>query len=165
MKKIIATLTLFLTACSGYAPLYENAGETIDQVVVNDVSMREIERNVGQRRVAQLVQQKLGSIFLSEEGEYNLNVVIEEDIDSLAVQRDATDLRLSLRLSAEVQLFDKDNKEIFKKFITSAAAYNVEDSPFGTDAGRDFARSSAAQKLGDEITYYVTAFMRQNLEK
>lgn len=165
MKKLITSLAILLTGCSGYTALYQDAGETIDQVVVGQVSMREIERNVGQRRVAQLVSQNLRKMFMASDGKYDLKIIIEESTSSLAVQRDATDLRLQLSLQAETFLVDQNGKEIYKDFISSSASYNVEDSPFGTDAGRDFARSAAAQKLSDEITYKIAIFLRQHAEE
>jgi len=148
-----------LTGC-GYSPLYKKTAEEIGHVYVGDVSMVSLGVHAGERRVAQLVHKQLRQSFhSSDQNHYVLSANIREDNVTLAVRRDATDQRLQLNLTADVLLRDSEGKEAFKTTLAASAPYNVEDSPFGTDAGREQARTSAARTLGDEVTYRVIRFL------
>jgi hypothetical protein len=46
--------------------------------------------------------------------------------------------------------------------MTSSVAYNVEDTPFATDAGKERAKTAAAIALSGEIIRTVTLYFRQN---
>jgi len=163
LSTILLAATVSLTGCMGYSSLYKQTSEDIGNVYVGNVSVVSLGIKAGERRVAQLVHQRLRySFHAAEESQYVLSAKIREDNVTLAVRRDATDQRLQLNLSAEVMLHDAEGKEVFKTTIGASAPYNVEDSPFGTDAGREQARTSAARTLGDEVTYRVIRFLHSS---
>lgn len=156
---LLGVIAVVMTGCFGYAPLYSLQGEQLNQVQVGEVTMREITRNVGSRRVAQLVAQQLEQTF-SGAGDYVLTVSIEETTRALAVRRDAVEQRLELNLSSVITL-EKEGNSVLRTSAGAASSYNVEDSPFGTDAGRDRARQAAAERLSEEIVEKITVFLHQ----
>lgn len=167
MKRTLSLfgVILLLSACSGYTPLYQITQNATQSVSVGPIKMRDIEINVGQRRVAQIVRQKLLQSFPHSDGEYSIHLTVEEETSSLAVRRDATESRLRLSLAAFLTLQNTKGDVVFKRDFTVSSAYNVEDSPFGTDAGRDHARLSASAMLVDEVIDIVNLYLHQNMPK
>lgn len=153
-----------LGGCFGYTPLYAPVRHDIASVQVAKVTMVESGRNMGERRVAQLVRNHLLQVFYGEEATYKLSVAITESQNTLAVRRDASDLRREVELSAKVVL-SEGTEDIFKVTLTSNVAYNVENSPFGTDSGREQAREAASQELSNSITRRVSMFLRNHTQQ
>lgn len=163
MKKTVFALVAAstLTACMGYTPLYAPIKGEVSSVYVDEVRMTEVEHNVGERRVAQIVANQLRQMFHGESSsDYAVDVSIKETKSTLAVRRDATDQRLQIDLRATVKL-SKDGDQVFETILNSDAAYNVEDSPFGTDQGREQARESAARELSDSIIRRIALFLSE----
>lgn len=161
MKKTILSLvtTVALTGCLGYEPLYKETSETLSQVTVGDIRMKEIEVDDGERRSAQLVAQRLRRTFHSESLENHiLDVEISEDKTTLAVERDATETRLELNLTAYVVLKDAKGQTVFQTSVMKSAPFNVEDTPFSTDSGKERARSSVVQVIADEIVHRISFY-------
>lgn len=159
-KKIILFLCLFLTAC-GYQPLYTLIDEDISKISVGKVKMRKVVHKVGERRAAQTVYKKLSQAF-NGDGKYKVNVDMLETVSTLAIRRDATDQRSALNLNAYLDIIDTTSgNTIFETTLTSSVAYNVEDTPFATDAGKERAKTSAAIALSDEIIRTVSLYFRQ----
>lgn len=151
MKKTLLLSTVALLVACGYKPLYQAGDDNMRSVVVEDVRMLDPDYAAGERRVAQIVWQQLKQSFPAKQGKHYLEVAIEEEEISLAVRRDATDLRRELQLRARIWLRDADGKEVLYVGEITKVPYNVEDSPFGTDAGRDYARQAGATELAREI--------------
>lgn len=157
---IIGVLGLVLAACSGYSPLYKSLeGQGLADVHVRNIAMQEVKRAAGERRVAQLVTQKLMRRFSgAEHAPYVLDMAIEEVLSTIAVRRDATDQRFSLQLNGRIYLYRGEEK-VMDVILSTSAAYNVEDSPYGTEAGRERARQSAASTLSDEVLLQVARYL------
>lgn len=150
MKYLIPLLAVALSACAGYAPLYGEKGEVLKHVQVADVRVENPDRLPGERRIAQLVRTRLNQAFTGKNAD-KLTVVLDEDSTALAINRDATEERLQLTLQAEIMLESSTGDLIYRGDLATTAPYNVEASPFGTDAGRTQARESAARALAEEI--------------
>ena len=163
MRNLALIGTLFVSACAGYTALYDMPAES---VVVAKVAMEKVEKNVGERRVAQRVSQRLRRAFPDEVAAYRLETYIEETQSTLAVRRNATVERSQVNLAADVLLFKEDGstQPIFQATLSAASAYNVESSPYSTEAGRVFARQAAADTLGDEIVRMVKRVLVQQGE-
>jgi hypothetical protein len=164
MKNLGLFLVLALAACSGYSPLYDvPAGGDIG-AVVGQVEMQSAERNVGERRAAQWVAQRLRRSFPQQQGQYRIDVMLKEKIVTLAVRRDATVERFRLDLTAYLRIYDQQNgdQEILYTTLSSSSAYNVESTPYSTDVGQVFARQSSAKSLADEITHQVWLVLREH---
>lgn len=159
-KKFVVALSLFTVSC-GYSPLYPSIQKDMEKVTVGEVRMKTVAHKVGERRVAQVVNRKLAQ-SLDGNGEYVVNVAIEESVATLAVRRDATDQRLELNLLGDINIIEASSgKTIFEHSLTTSVAYNVEDAPFATDAGKERARTSAAIALSNEIMRSISLYFRQ----
>lgn len=159
--KLCLPLCLALSACAGYKPLYNQIDQT--HVAPGQIEMQITERNIGERRVAQQVYQQLLRVFSRPDGAtYRIDAVIEEKESTLSVQRDATIQRASLNLDAQVQLIHQEtNKPAHTFNVDATSAYNTEDTPFGTESGRMFAREAAAKTLAEDITSIVQLWLRE----
>lgn len=166
MKKtiLLALSAALLSACAGYTPLYTpiNGENLAQKVQVGDVFMTRLaEKNVGERRVAQVVGQHLRQDF----GEAGANmdtlaVGIREDASALALRRTALVEREQLTLTGEMVLTNPQGEKIFRTEVTTSTAYNVETTPYGTESGKTYARLTAARNLAEEITRRVALFYR-----
>lgn len=159
MNKWILSAVLVLSAC-GYSPVYEKTAKTFTQVSVGSVQVAQDQKLPGERRVAQLVERRLTQIFTaSEASAYTLNVFLDEDRRTLAVLRDATEDRFEVTLRARIHLQNNAGEKVFVKDIVSSAPYNVESSPYGTEAGKDRARQSAAESISAEVIKNVNFYL------
>jgi hypothetical protein len=152
---------LVITAC-GYKPLYQQQASALRDVSIGEIRLNDIELNVGERRMAQLLRQELALVLPRTGGTYQLNVVVDEKSSSLAQRRDATDVRRKLALKGVVSLQNAAGDEVWGKTLSANAAYNVEDSPFGTDAGRDYARTTVAHNMAQEIIHELARAFKTN---
>ena len=152
MKKttyIIMAIPFILTGCLGYQAVYKQP-EVYREVAVGTVQMTDAQRLAGERRVAQQVRWRLEEFYQGHinEAEYTFDVFIKEETTTLAVRRDASDQRLQLTLQAEVKIRGADAKEQTFSVVTSSAAYNVEDTPYGTESGRERAQLRSTGAVG-----------------
>ena len=151
-----------LAGCAGYTPLYEKADSDAG-IRVGDVRMLKVDINVGERRVAQLVTQQLNRAYPNGAADdLTLDVLIEETTSTLAVRRDATVERSQINLTAQVSLAKEDGEKSFETTLSSAAAYNVEDTPYSTESGKVFARESAARTLAEEVIRRIAHWQKYN---
>jgi LPS-assembly lipoprotein len=159
LAALLLAVGLGLAAC-GYKPIYRALdGQGLADVSIRQVAMTTGQRAAGERRVAQLVNQRLMRRFSGgENARYKMDVSIEEVLSTIAVRRDATDQRYALLLNGRVFLYRGDEL-VMDVILTTNAPYNVEDSPYGTESGRDRARQSAANTLADEILLRVTRYL------
>jgi hypothetical protein len=168
MKKMFvlgaALLPLALSAC-GYTPLYAPVGAgnaaqaAASAVSVGTVRMANPDINVGQRRVAGLVAQRL-RLDLPGSGPDVLDVEIFEATETLAVQRSATVARAQIALIGNLRLTGPDGAVKLATTLTTKASYNVENSPFSTESGKTFAQRTAADNLAQEISRRVVLFYK-----
>lgn len=162
MRANILVLTaIFLGGCFGYTPLYQQLDDAGMEVALGEIRMDRVERNVGERRAAQLLRRKLSQTYPADSVPYTMNILLKENEASLAVQRDATDVRLELILDAELRLNNEAGDQVLRADIQTAAAYNVEDSPYGTQAGRDRALEAAVAAMAGEIRHRLSLFRHQ----
>ncbi|MFZ2587304.1 MAG: LPS assembly lipoprotein LptE [Alphaproteobacteria bacterium] len=156
-------LALFLSSC-GYTPLYQPInGQTLaSHIQVATVEMERFEeQNVGERRTAQLMSQRLRQDLPTQAATLDtLTVAIREDASALALRRTALVEREQLTLTARVNLQSPEGKPLFKTEVASTTAYNVETTPYATESGKVFARQTAARNLAEEILRRLNLFYR-----
>jgi hypothetical protein len=149
----------------GYAPLYApGAGATnaASKVEIGEVTVQQNTKNVGQRRAAQTVAQDLKLSFPNSGTEMDtVSVYIEETTSTLAVERTAAIQRAQIDLTAVVTLTNANGEKLLVTSLATNAPYNVEDTPYSTESGKTYARTTAARNLASEITrrlylYYST---------
>lgn len=162
-RAVFLTLPLLFSAC-GYTPLYapgEGAATASARAQIGDVSMAHVEYNVGERRVAQTVSQRLQLAFPNQGADMDtVTVRITEETSTLAVEQTATIQRAQINLKGEAEIHSAEGKTLLKATVNTSAAYNVESTPYGTEAGKTSARLTAARNLADEITRRLALFYR-----
>lgn len=159
MKKLLLVSALVLSAC-GYTAVYEKTASHMQQVYIGNVQVAMNERLPGERRVAQLVNRRLSQVFTGVEGDaYTLNLHMEETRRTLAVLRDATEDRFEVILTGRIELLNAEGQVIFSKDLVASAPYNVESSPYSTEAGKDRARQSAAESLSRDAIQSISFFL------
>lgn len=153
-----------LASC-GYAPLYapgEGAATAPSKVQIGEVEVQQNTKNVGQRRAAQTVAQELKLSFPNSGTEMDtVTIYIEEQTSTLAVQRTAAIQRAQINLIGAVTLTNPSGDRLLVTKLDSSAPYNVENTPYSTESGKTYARTTAAKNLASEITrrlylYYST---------
>lgn len=167
MKHLPLLPLLVLSACAGYTPLYAPAsgsGNLAAQIEVGPVQMEYIaEENVGERRVAQTVSQRLRQDFPSAGADMDvLKVSIREETSALALRRTKLVEREQVSLIGRITLTSPDGKQLFTTDVASSTAYNVETTPFSTESGKSFARLTAADNLAEEVVRRLALYYRQN---
>ena len=158
MRLPILFCAITLTGCFGYSTMY-----TVDRVDFSGISVEEVrvvteEKRAGSRRVAQHVSQKLRDMFTGG-GRYTLNVFIKEEESAVAVRRDAIESRLQLVLTAQMYLVDDAGETVLHTEVSSQSPYNVEETPYATDAGRLRARFAAADMMAEDVIHRISMFL------
>ena len=163
MRILPAFLALLLTAC-GYTPLYAPSYGTataVQHAQIGEVTMAKTAKNVGERRVAQLVSQRLQLAFPYQSAQADtISVEILEDTSTLALSTTAATRRAQINLEGTVTITNPAGKQILNTKLTTAAPYNVENTPYATESGKTYARLNAARTLADEITRRLALFYR-----
>ena len=160
----LLALTATVLGSCGYTPLYAptaGAGQLAARAQLGNISMDQVEKNVGQRRVAQTVYQQLAQTFPQQlpQGD-TIDVTIHEGTSTLAVQATAAIQRAQIDLTGTLTLTNANGQQVFNTNVTASAAYNVERTPFSTESGKTFARLTAAKNLADEITRRLALYYR-----
>lgn len=157
-------LATSLTAACGYSPMYapgQGAAMAAGRVQVGTVEISDPGINVGERRVASKVSQRLRLDFPNTRPQSDvLNVTIVEDTNALAVQRNSAIARAQITLTAHIRLISAEGNELLKTSLSTNTTYNVEDSPFSTESGKSFAQVVAAGNLAEEISRRVVLYYR-----
>lgn len=158
---LLAVVLLVLTAC-GYQPLYPNARQNVSNVHVASVTMRQVENAPGSRRAAQLLAQNLKRHFYGDSyAPYQLTIRLDERTSELSVSRAATTTRSSVSISGDM-VITKNGEEIYRSGLSVYVPYNVEDSPFGTEAGREQARESAVREIETTVLNRIGIMLHKN---
>lgn len=162
---LLLPLAALLASC-GYSPLYAPVdGTTIaSRVQVGTIEMGNLpERNVGQRRTAQVLDQRLRQSFPNTAMEMDtVNIVIREESSALALKRTSIVEREQLDVVATVTLENPSGDKLFKTDVVTTTAYNVETTPYATESGKTYARLTAARNLAEEIARRLNLFYRSN---
>jgi hypothetical protein len=157
-------LATFLLAGCGYTPLYTpNPGDSpaAARLQVGMVEMSAPAHNVGERRVAQAVSQRLQLDYPARNSSFDtLTVTIEEDTSALATQRTAALQRGQINLTGHMQITAPDGTTLMRTALATYSAYNVEDSPYSTESGKSYARLTAARNLAEDISTRIALFYK-----
>lgn len=156
-------LISFLSGC-GYTPLYTpNTGDSpaAAHLRVGEISMVKAAHNVGERRVAQTVAQRLQLDYPAAGLDKDvLTVAIEENTSTLATQRTAALQRAQINLTGHMEIINPKGQTIMRTSLSTYSAYNVENSPYSTESGKSYARLTAARNLADDISTRVALFYK-----
>lgn len=158
---VLTAVLVVLSAC-GYKPLYPSAKQNVSNVHVASVTMREVELKPGSRRAAQLLAQSLKRHYYGDSyAPYQLSIRLTERTSELSVSRAATTTRSSVSMSGDM-VITRDGEEVHRSGLSVFVPYNVEDSPFGTEAGREQARESAVREIETTIVNRIGIILHKN---
>lgn len=162
MKKLYILIALMLSACAGYQPLYGELGTEMNKISLHSVQMNVVEKNIGSRRLAQLLDQKLSRIFTNNvNNQYDLYVVLDPTEYAIATRSDDTDKRKSISIKATIKLIDVNTKkQVFKTSISRSSSYTTQDDPFSTESARTKALESITSTLSNEIIQITALWFR-----
>lgn len=174
MRTSLSTLLapLFLLAACGYAPLYapvEGDVAAASHVQIGEVTMdsitgvsgQPVTKNVGQRRVAQTVSQRLQLDYPQHAATLDVATIsINETTGTLAMQTTSALQRAQINLNGTLTIISPEGKTLVRTTLTTTSAYNVEDSPYSTESGKAYARLTAAHTLADELSRRIALYYR-----
>lgn len=161
MKNVWTIALAFAVTACGYQAVYKESAETFKEVYIANVSMEGAKALPGERRVAQLVNHRLEEVLTGDAASmYKLDLEIEESSATLAVLEDATEDRFNLSLTGKLTVKKHTGEMVFDAVELSVSApYNVEDSPYSTEAGKTSAREDAAKALAEEVIQYLNFYL------
>lgn len=154
MKKVyLSLLSVLLVSCAGYQPLYGELGQQMDEIGLADVKMEKVRKDVGERRLAQQLSQKLGRIFTNTvDNDYDLYVTLSIEEEAISTRFDDTDQRKSVSIIAFMQLKEKSTDKVkFSTYLTRYSSYTTQEEPFATQAARTKALESVVSALSGDI--------------
>jgi hypothetical protein len=161
-KLYLAALLLALTACSGYQPLYGELGNEMNEIGLKNVKMKHVEKNIGSRRLAQILNEKLSRIFTNTtDNDYDLVIELKPSESAIATRSDDTDKRKGTSVTANMKLFDtKTGKMVFETSISRSSTYTTQAEPFATEAARTKALESIVSALSNDIIQRAALWFR-----
>lgn len=163
MKKLSLLLSvLFLAGCAGYTPLYGELGEKVDEIGLKEVKVESAGGSYGQRRIAQLLDQKLSRVFSNNyDNNYELYIVLTPAEESIAKRSDDTDQRKSVNITANVTLKEiATGQDVFNVVLGRSSSYTVQEQPFATEAAKTKALESIISTLSGDIIQRTALWFR-----
>ncbi len=113
----------------------------------------------GERRPAQRIAQKLRLDFPDQAATLDLlDVNIQEQTATLAVEKTATTSRAEIILQANLTLTSPEGKVLLRTDVSASSAYNVEESPYSTETSKNFSRLIAADNIATEISRRIALY-------
>lgn len=161
-KLFLLLSTITLAACSGYTPLYGELGTEMDEIGIKSVKMKDLEKNVGERRYAQNLFHKLNRVFRDDaDNKYDLYVILDKNEEAIATRSDDTDKRKSVTVIANMELRDiVTGQVVYGTSISRSSSYTTQQEPFATDAARTKAIESIISTLYSEIIQRAALWFR-----
>ncbi|HAG52926.1 MAG TPA: hypothetical protein DCL21_03975, partial [Alphaproteobacteria bacterium] len=143
-------------------PLYGELGEQMSEIGLKEVKMKAVEKNIGERRLAQIMHQKLARVFTNNvNNDYDLYIELKPTESAIATRSDDTDQRKSISVSGNIILKDKiTGEKVFDRSISRSSTYTVQDEPFATEAARTKALESIISALSGEIIQRAALWFR-----
>ena len=151
----IAKVLMFVSAAAmlascGFKPIYatpENRNAALNQ----QIALRNIQ---APEAIKDMVTDELGGRLILKDGQrprYDLDVLVRERAERLAVQIDATVTRYNYRLQAEYFLIDTNSGKRLNGRVEAVTSYNIVTSIYSTLFAERAAQEKAASLLAEEI--------------
>ncbi len=164
---ILLLPAVLLAGCAGYRSVNQTTGDVdISMLRVDKVEVVNVQRQAGERRVAQNMQQELSRRFT---GGINapLGVVVHltEYERAISARRDATIRRFMLTLDANVDVSDVNGNVLAVINTRTESTYDVEDSPFASTANKKQAERTASEVMIRDIHRQLNLFLHDYMKK
>ena len=163
LKAILSVFGLvFLAGCAGYQPINKNFDEyTTKEFYVDSVEVVSPERRIGSRLNAQYLKQLLTRRFTGgQNASFNLNMQVNETQRNISYRIDATAERALVTLDSTAIVRDQAGKILATIETRTDAAYEIQTSPFATQANYDQARRSAIEDLQRDLQRQLNLFLK-----
>ncbi|MEQ9557564.1 MAG: LPS assembly lipoprotein LptE [Rhodospirillales bacterium] len=158
----------------GFRPLYGRSGGADLSDILSQVEIGPVRNYTTNSNDIARVGQQLHNALLeglsprgpSGEQIYRLDVILNESISSLAVQKSADATRADLSLSSSFILQDlRTGARLYSGNSQAVSSFNILNSEFATLMAEKGARDRAVQQLGDDIRLKVAIYLKSNPDK
>lgn len=168
---VLSIAVLGLSACAGYSPINKNFDDaTTSEIHVENVEVVNAPRKVGARQNAQYLKQILTRRFTGgANAPLRLNMNLTQSERNISFRLDATAERALLTIDSTAFVRDELNKVLATIETRTDAAYEIQTSPFATQANREQASRSALENLARDLQRQLNLFLsdynKQNAAK
>jgi hypothetical protein len=148
--------------CAGYQPINQNFDEyTTKEIYISSVEVVSPEREVGTRLNAQYLKQLLTRRFIGDENDsFHLDMDVNETSRNISFRIDATAERALVTLDSTAIIRDKEGQVLAVIETRTDAAYEIQVSPFATQANYTQARESAIRDLQRDLQRQLNLFLK-----
>lgn len=164
---VAAAVLLALSAC-GFKPLYaEDPGNSnwASTDYLAQVRILPLEDRTGQI-MHNLLRDRLNPKGQPGDPGYYLLVFIQERTEDVAIQRDETASRASLRVTSEFRLLNQDRTQVlFESQAVSYNSYNILDAQLATDTAEQAALEDSLREVADSIKVQLAAFFSRATQR
>jgi LPS-assembly lipoprotein len=156
MKKLAVLAACLLLGACGFHPMYGNAlAPQLSSIYVEPIPERD-----GYELRNTLID-LLQSDGVPAGKTYRLKIILNESIQGIALQNDATITRYNNTLDARYTLSDTHGNVLTSGSQTKLSAYNVVQSPYATLVAEQDASKRAAQDMAERIRLDLGVWFRQ----
>ncbi len=154
---LLAGLTTAPLGACGFSPVY-GAHSSVGKSL-NDVAITSMEGRVGQAVRNTLIEELTPNGSPSAPN-YFLDLKVNEDLNPLAIKRDASVTRFDYKLDASFSLRDSKTSEVLFSDTTQiiTSANRLDQSEFASVIGVDDAKLRAARAIGQDIARRLAAY-------
>ena len=158
----IGFLAFIITACAGYTPINQNFDDyTIKEIYVANVEVTSPQRRVGSRLNAQHLKQLLTRRFTgNENAPLSLHTRIRETQRNISFRIDATAERALVTLDSTSYVRNTKGDTLATIETRTDAAYEIQTSPFATQANYNQAREGALKDLQRDLQRQLNLFLK-----
>lgn len=159
---IIGISAAVLAACGGYTAINQNFdGYTIKEIYVANVEVVSAQRHIGSRLNAQYLKQLLTRRFTGDKNSpLQLHTRLRETQRNISYRIDATAERALVTIDSTSFVRDLEGNILATIETRTDAAYEIQTSPFATEANYQQARESALQDLQRDLQRQLNLFLK-----
>ena len=162
LRKLITTfLACLIVSGCGFDPIYGNRGPTRVNDEFSYIGVTSIKDRIGQKLRNSLVHQ-LQITGPLKKRKYDLNVELEESIQSLAVRKSAFATRANLTVTAKYMLVSAERpKTLLQSSEHATVSYNIYNSKFATLVAHRSAQERAIRSLSKDIVISLAIYFER----
>lgn len=159
---ILGFAAVTLAACGGYTAINQNFDDySVREIYVKDVEVNMTERRIGARLNAQYLKQLLSRRFTGDENSpLHLSTRVRESHRKVSFRIDATAERALVTIDSTSFVKNKEGDILANIETRTDAAYEIQTSPFATQANYDQARETAIQDLQRDLQRQLNLFLK-----
>ncbi len=159
---ILGFAAVTLAACGGYTAINQNFDDyTIKEIHVANVEVVSTQRRAGARLNAQYLKQLLNRRFTGGvNSPLQLHTRVRETHRNISYRIDATAERALVTIDSTSFVKNKEGDILANIETRTDAAYEIQTSPFATQANYGQARETAIQDLQRDLQRQLNLFLK-----